>query len=84
MAVLHTLCIALKCVLCFQISGRYPWILLGVFQLLLTNVSLLGHLCGILSGFACEFCALKENFVCFIFYSYVLEFYIAILSVSIC
>lgn len=30
----------------------YPWILLVVFQLLMTNVSLLGHLCGILSGFA--------------------------------
>ncbi|KAL2900852.1 Rhomboid-like protein 15, partial [Bienertia sinuspersici] len=33
-------------------SQRYPWILLIVFQLLMTNVSLLGHLCGILSGFA--------------------------------
>lgn len=32
---------------------RYPWILLIVFQLLMTNVSLLGHLCGILSGFSC-------------------------------
>ncbi|OVA00862.1 Ubiquitin-associated domain/translation elongation factor EF-Ts [Macleaya cordata] len=31
---------------------RYAWILLVVFQLLMTNVSLLGHLCGILSGFA--------------------------------
>ncbi|KAL9242535.1 hypothetical protein vseg_016526 [Gypsophila vaccaria] len=30
----------------------YPWILLVVFQLLMTNVSFLGHLCGILSGFA--------------------------------
>ncbi|GMY14361.1 rhomboid-like protein 15 isoform X2 [Fagus crenata] len=30
----------------------YAWILLIVFQLLMTNVSLLGHLCGILSGFA--------------------------------
>ncbi|CAI9097513.1 OLC1v1033959C1 [Oldenlandia corymbosa var. corymbosa] len=30
----------------------YAWILLVVFQLLMTNVSLLGHLCGILSGFA--------------------------------
>lgn len=30
----------------------YPWILLVVFQLLMTNISLLGHLCGILSGFA--------------------------------
>ncbi|KAK9668590.1 hypothetical protein RND81_13G070400 [Saponaria officinalis] len=29
----------------------YPWILLVVFQLLMTNVSFLGHLCGILSGF---------------------------------
>ena len=34
---------------------RYAWILLVVFQLLMTNVSLLGHLCGILSGFACMF-----------------------------
>ncbi|CAM8973834.1 unnamed protein product [Rhodiola kirilowii] len=31
---------------------RYAWILLIVFQLLMSNVSLLGHLCGILSGFA--------------------------------
>ena len=37
------------------IFSRYAWILLVVFQLLMTNVSLLGHLCGILSGFACEF-----------------------------
>ncbi|XWS66517.1 hypothetical protein CRYUN_Cryun05aG0206600 [Craigia yunnanensis] len=33
-------------------SRRYAFILLVVFQLLMTNVSLLGHLCGILSGFA--------------------------------
>ncbi|KAK6942483.1 Peptidase S54, rhomboid domain, partial [Dillenia turbinata] len=31
---------------------RYVWILLVVFQLLMTNVSFLGHLCGILSGYA--------------------------------
>lgn len=30
----------------------YVWILLVVFQLLMTNVSFLGHLCGILTGFA--------------------------------
>ncbi|CAA6662818.1 unnamed protein product [Spirodela intermedia] len=30
----------------------YPWILLILFQFLASNVSLLGHLCGILSGFA--------------------------------
>lgn len=30
----------------------YAWILLILFQLLASNVSLLGHLCGILSGFA--------------------------------
>ncbi|KAI4378503.1 hypothetical protein MLD38_015974 [Melastoma candidum] len=30
----------------------YVWILLLVFQLLMSNVSFLGHLCGILSGFA--------------------------------
>ncbi|KAG0467756.1 hypothetical protein HPP92_017084 [Vanilla planifolia] len=30
----------------------YAWILLILFQLLATNVSLLGHLCGIISGFA--------------------------------
>ncbi|GER44809.1 rhomboid family protein [Striga asiatica] len=30
----------------------YVWILLAVFQLLMTNVSLLGHLSGILSGYA--------------------------------
>ncbi|KAK4799460.1 hypothetical protein SAY86_024825 [Trapa natans] len=30
----------------------YPWILLIIFQILMSNVSLLGHLCGILSGFA--------------------------------
>ncbi|GJW08999.1 RNA polymerase II C-terminal domain phosphatase-like protein 2 isoform X2 [Tanacetum coccineum] len=41
---------------CFSVSSlcRYPWILLVVFQLLMTNISLLGHLCGILSGFACK------------------------------
>lgn len=33
---------------------RYALILLVVFQLVMTNVSLLGHLCGILSGFACK------------------------------
>lgn len=32
---------------------RYAWILLVLFQFLASNVSLLGHLCGILSGFAC-------------------------------
>ncbi|WOG98224.1 hypothetical protein DCAR_0417565 [Daucus carota subsp. sativus] len=30
----------------------YAWILLVVLQLVMSNVSLLGHLCGILSGFA--------------------------------
>ncbi|XVF76009.1 hypothetical protein PTKIN_Ptkin13bG0233200 [Pterospermum kingtungense] len=33
-------------------SRRYAFMLLVIFQLLMTNVSLLGHLCGILSGFA--------------------------------
>ncbi|KAH1195505.1 Rhomboid-like protein 15 [Glycine max] len=33
-------------------SRRYAFFLLVVFQLLMQNVSLLGHLCGILSGFA--------------------------------
>ncbi|WVZ59965.1 hypothetical protein U9M48_010045 [Paspalum notatum var. saurae] len=33
-------------------SRRYAWILLVLFQFLASNVSLLGHLCGILSGFA--------------------------------
>ncbi|KAI3869660.1 hypothetical protein MKX03_011857 [Papaver bracteatum] len=37
----------------FNVPAKwYPWLLLVVFQLLMTNVSLLGHLCGILSGFA--------------------------------
>ncbi|XP_022842794.1 rhomboid-like protein 15 isoform X1 [Olea europaea var. sylvestris] len=37
----------------FHVATKwYPWILLVVFQLLMPNVSLLGHLCGILSGFA--------------------------------
>jgi membrane associated rhomboid family serine protease len=37
----------------FNVPAKlYPWILLIVFQLLMTNVSLLGHLCGILSGFS--------------------------------
>lgn len=36
-----------------DICFRYAFILLVVFQLLMSNVSLLGHLCGILSGFAC-------------------------------
>lgn len=37
----------------FNVPAKwYPWILLIVFQLLMSNVSLLGHLCGILSGFA--------------------------------
>ncbi|RLN19105.1 hypothetical protein C2845_PM02G06200 [Panicum miliaceum] len=31
---------------------RYAWILVVLFQFLASNVSLLGHLCGILSGFA--------------------------------
>lgn len=34
-------------------NARYAWILLVLFQFLASNVSLLGHLCGILSGFAC-------------------------------
>ncbi|XP_020255982.1 rhomboid-like protein 15 [Asparagus officinalis] len=37
----------------FNVPAKwYAWILLILFQLLATNVSLLGHLCGILSGFA--------------------------------
>ncbi|KAH9737753.1 Rhomboid-like protein 15 [Citrus sinensis] len=37
----------------FNIPAKwYPLILLVLFQVLMTNVSLLGHLCGILSGFA--------------------------------
>ncbi|KAG9445207.1 hypothetical protein H6P81_016547 [Aristolochia fimbriata] len=37
----------------FNVPAKwYAWILLVVFQILMTNVSLLGHLCGILSGFA--------------------------------
>ncbi|XP_058003310.1 rhomboid-like protein 15 isoform X2 [Hevea brasiliensis] len=37
----------------FNVPAKwYAFILLIVFQLLMTNVSLLGHLCGILSGFA--------------------------------
>ncbi|XWS59317.1 hypothetical protein CRYUN_Cryun08bG0111500 [Craigia yunnanensis] len=37
----------------FNVPAKwYALILLVVFQLLMTNVSLLGHLCGILSGFA--------------------------------
>uniref|UniRef100_M4CT52 UBA domain-containing protein n=2 Tax=Brassica campestris TaxID=3711 RepID=M4CT52_BRACM len=37
----------------FNVPAKlYPWLLLIAFQLLMTNVSLLGHLCGILSGFA--------------------------------
>ncbi|XP_073153146.1 rhomboid-like protein 15 isoform X3 [Henckelia pumila] len=37
----------------FNVPAKwYVWILLVVFQLLMTNVSLLGHLCGILSGYA--------------------------------
>ncbi|XP_038981970.1 rhomboid-like protein 15 isoform X2 [Phoenix dactylifera] len=37
----------------FSVPAKwYAWILLVLFQLLATNVSLLGHLCGILSGFA--------------------------------
>jgi hypothetical protein len=33
--------------------ARYAWVLLILFQFLASNVSLLGHLSGILSGFAC-------------------------------
>ncbi|KAJ4788500.1 Rhomboid family protein [Rhynchospora pubera] len=36
-------------------SKLYPWILLVLFQLLASNVSFLGHMCGILSGFAYTF-----------------------------
>ncbi|KAK9058738.1 hypothetical protein SSX86_023580 [Deinandra increscens subsp. villosa] len=37
----------------FNVPAKlYPWILLVLFQLIMTNISLLGHLCGILSGFA--------------------------------
>ncbi|XP_020087214.1 rhomboid-like protein 15 isoform X2 [Ananas comosus] len=37
----------------FNVPAKwYAWILLILFQLLASNVSLLGHLCGILSGFA--------------------------------
>ncbi|CAL0310033.1 unnamed protein product [Lupinus luteus] len=37
----------------FNVPAKwYPFLLLVVFQLLMQNVSLLGHLCGILSGFA--------------------------------
>ncbi|PWZ54115.1 Rhomboid-like protein 15 [Zea mays] len=38
----------------FNVPAKwYAWILLVLFQFLASNVSLLGHLCGILSGFAC-------------------------------
>ncbi|GLJ31689.1 hypothetical protein SUGI_0636810 [Cryptomeria japonica] len=37
----------------FNVPGKwYAWILLILFQLLMPNVSFLGHLCGILTGFA--------------------------------
>ncbi|CAB4317316.1 unnamed protein product [Prunus armeniaca] len=37
----------------FNVPAKwYVWILLVVFQVVMSNVSLLGHLCGILSGFA--------------------------------
>lgn len=37
----------------FNVPAKwYAWILLILFQILIPNVSLLGHLCGILSGFA--------------------------------
>ncbi|XP_048432470.1 rhomboid-like protein 15 isoform X4 [Pyrus x bretschneideri] len=37
----------------FNVPAKwYAWILLVVFQVVMPNVSLLGHLCGILSGFA--------------------------------
>ncbi|KAL8509602.1 hypothetical protein ACS0TY_016722 [Phlomoides rotata] len=37
----------------FNVPAKwYVWILLVVFHFLMTNVSLLGHLCGILSGYA--------------------------------
>ncbi|CAN1277978.1 Rhomboid-like protein 15 [Linum perenne] len=37
----------------FNVPAKwYAFILLIIFQILMTNVSLLGHLCGILSGFA--------------------------------
>ncbi|KAG8373992.1 hypothetical protein BUALT_Bualt11G0084400 [Buddleja alternifolia] len=40
----------------FNVPAKwYVWILLVVFQILMTNVSLLGHLCGILSGYAYTF-----------------------------
>ncbi|KAH9322807.1 hypothetical protein KI387_017446, partial [Taxus chinensis] len=37
----------------FNVPGKwYAWILLILFQLLMPNVSFIGHLCGILTGFA--------------------------------
>ncbi|KAK6126585.1 hypothetical protein DH2020_039674 [Rehmannia glutinosa] len=40
----------------FNVPAKwYVWILLVVFQLLMTNISFLGHLCGILSGYAYTF-----------------------------
>ncbi|KAJ7281189.1 hypothetical protein O6H91_Y365900 [Diphasiastrum complanatum] len=40
----------------FNVPAKwYPWILLIVFQLLMPNVSFLGHISGILSGFAYTF-----------------------------
>ncbi|EPS61536.1 hypothetical protein M569_13261 [Genlisea aurea] len=40
----------------FNVPAKwYVWILLVIFQLLMTNVSFLGHLCGILSGYAYTF-----------------------------
>ncbi|RXH76471.1 hypothetical protein DVH24_019359 [Malus domestica] len=48
------MCLLTICVFgLFNVPAKwYAWILLVVFQVVMPNVSLLGHLCGILSGFA--------------------------------
>jgi len=33
----------------------YPWVLLIILQIILPNVSLLGHLSGMLIGYACKY-----------------------------